>query len=284
MTTETTVWQADFVVPNAEAPTIEVALDALPRLAEEGIYAQFEDGKTHTRFALYINGQPSADLVTALEAAAGTKLDFRPVPEEDWVTKSNQALSPFFAGRFYITPREPEQRTPLTLFVPAGLAFGTGAHETTLGCLHLIDRLMHRYMPERAIDLGCGTGILAMALVKAGARNVIASDNDRDAVIVTEDNMKANDIPAHCIKPVLAEGFDHQALDGQFDLIVANILARPLIDLAPDIKRHLAPGGSVILSGLLTTQEQDVLAAYTPLGLHLHDHFRAGDWSALLLS
>src|SRR3546814_7865798 len=92
MTTETIIWQADFVVPNAQAPAIEAALDALPRLADEGIYAQFEDGKTQTRFALYINGEPPADLVTELEAAAGTKLAFEPVPEEDWVTKSNQAL------------------------------------------------------------------------------------------------------------------------------------------------------------------------------------------------
>jgi ribosomal protein L11 methyltransferase len=132
--------------------------------------------------------------------------------------------------------------------------------------------------------VGCGTGILAMAIVKAGAKNVIASDNDRDAVIVTEENMKANRIPGGYIKPVLAEGFKHPSLRGEYDLIVANILARPLIDMAPDIKRHLAPGGTVILSGLLRTQEREVLAAYSLVGLKRRQYFRSGDWSALLLT
>jgi len=281
---DTPIWQADFVVPNAKAVAIEAALDALPRLAEDGIYAQFEENKQETRFALYINGEPAAELVKDLEAAAGTPLDFQPVPDEDWVTKSNRALSPFFAGRFHITPWKPQRRTHYTLYVPAGLAFGTGAHETTRGCLHLIDREMHRRIPRRAIDVGCGTGILAMAMVKAGAKTVIASDNDRDAVIVTTENRKANRIPAPYIRPVLAEGFDHPALRGKYDLIVANILARPLIELAPDIRRHLAPGGAVILSGLLVSQEREVLAAYNLNGLHRRQYFRSGDWSALLLN
>ena len=282
--TSPTIWQADIVVPNARATKIEAGLDALEELAEHGIYSQFEEGKADTRFEIYITGEPAADLVAALETATGETLTFAPVPDEDWITRSNRALAPFYAGRFYITPQKPARRSHNTLFVPAGLAFGTGAHETTRGCLQLVDGVMRNWTPGRAIDVGCGTGILAMAMVKAGAREVIASDNDPDAVTVTRENMALNRIPKAAIHTYLAAGFRHPALAGTYDLIVANILARPLIELAPDIERHLARGGRVILSGLLVKQEREVLAAYNLVGLHRRQHCRLGEWSALLLT
>ena len=281
---DTTIWQADIVVPNARVSAIEAGLDAVEDLAEHGIYGRFEEGKADTRFEIYITGKPPVELAKALEAAVGQALSFAPVPDEDWITRSNRALSPFHAGRFYITPHKPARRGHNTLFVPAGLAFGTGAHETTHGCLRLIDRVMRNWTPARAIDVGCGTGILAMAMVKAGARDVMASDNDPDAVTVTRDNRALNRIPKAAIRTCLAAGFRHPALAGTYDLIVANILARPLVELAPEIERHLAPGGRVILSGLLVRQEREVLAAYSLVGLYRRQHCRLGEWSALLLT
>jgi ribosomal protein L11 methyltransferase len=284
--TDTTVWQADCILPLTEATGVEARLDDLPDFLDQGVYSQFEESADRIRFEIYVTGEPSPALVAALQEAMGTALAFAPVADEDWVTRSNHAVEPFWAGRFHIVPPHAAgEWSPYRIIIPAGLAFGTGHHETTRGCLLLIEEVLSRRPVRHAIDVGCGTGILAMALAKAGLEDVTATDNDPIAITVTRENMELNGLPAAAMTTLVAEGFQHEALEGkQYDLIVANILAGPLIALAPDMARHAAPGAEIILSGLLTSQEKEVLAAYAKMGFARRQHFRSGEWSALLLN
>jgi ribosomal protein L11 methyltransferase len=165
------------------------------------------------------------------------------------------------------------------------MAFGTGHHGTTLGCLRALDRLAGQgYVGQNVADIGCGTAVLAMAAARIWPNPVIASDIDEVAVDVARANAAANDLTDRVIC-VEAAGFDHPALHGAapFDLIFANILKGPLIELAPDVAAHAASGGYVILSGLLVEQAEDVTAAYVANGLALAHREDIGEWSTLTL-
>ena len=208
------------------------------------------------------------------------------VPDEDWVTRSQQNLPPVPAPPFLLFGRHdrPEtRRARHHIEMDAGLAFGSGHHETTLGCLRLLADVLKRRRPCRAADIGTGSGILAIAVAKAGCRHVFACDNDPDAVRVARQNFKINALPAH-IRPFWCSGLAHPAARraGPFDLIMANILATPLIDMAPAIAAHLAPGGQIILSGLLHTQKKRVLARYRQVGLTIQKDIRIGPWTSLM--
>ena len=213
-----------------------------------------------------------------------------PLPEIDWVTENQKSFQPIRAGRFYVHQQFQTEKPPsgtVPLLVNAGTAFGTGTHATTWGCLMLIDGLIRqRVTVKRALDLGCGTAILAMGMVKGHLSNrVIGSDIDPEAVRVARENAILNGTHGPGLKLATAPGLTHPVIrdGGPYDLIVANILARPLMTLSRDICRAMTPDGRLILSGLLIEQESMVLSAYRMQGLSLHGRLRRDGWSALLL-
>ncbi|HLB81034.1 MAG TPA: 50S ribosomal protein L11 methyltransferase, partial [Dongiaceae bacterium] len=188
------------------------------------------------------------------------------LPHRDWVAVSQRGLKPVRAGRFYVHGSHvggPPPRGCIALEIDPGLAFGTGHHESTRGCLLALDRLARTRRIARPLDLGCGSGILALAMARLWRAPVLAVDGDARAVTVTRENARANGV-ADLVRAVKGSGYAAAAVRrrGPFDLIVANILAKPLCRLAPGTARHLAAGGVAVLSGLLVEHEDAVLAAH----------------------
>lgn len=211
-----------------------------------------------------------------------------PLPEVDWVAENQKSFAPIRAGRFYVHQEFSTERPPpgtIELVVNAGTAFGTGTHATTRGCLLMLDAILKRRRPARALDLGCGTAILAMGLAAATRRPVAAGDIDAEAVRVAAENARLNRLHPY-LRPVTAVGLEHPQLKrgAPYDLIVANILARPLMRLAPSIAHALGRGGLVVLSGLLVEQEAMALSAYRAQGLSIRGRRRLDGWSTLLLA
>jgi ribosomal protein L11 methyltransferase len=212
---------------------------------------------------------------------------FDTVEARDWVKATLEDLVPVPAGRFVVHGSHDRARVPankLGIEIEAALAFGTGHHGTTRGCLLLLDHVLKKYYPRRVLDLGTGTGVLAIAAAKALHKAVLASDIDPASVRVARDNARLNET-GHLVQTIRATGFaaPQFAQRGPFDLVLANILANPLRQLATPMARHLAPGALVILSGLLTPQAAGVIAAYRARGLVPVRHLRIEGWSSLLL-
>ena len=223
---------------------------------------------------------------TAGPEIAGT-LTFDTVEAKDWVKASLEDLVPVPAGRFVIHGSHDRARVApnkLGIEIEAALAFGTGHHGTTRGCLLLLDHVLKSSRPERVLDLGTGTGVLAIAAAKALHRGVLASDIDAPSVRVARENAGLNRV-GNQIRAIRATGFAAPdfARAGRFDLVLANILANPLRQLSGPMARHLAPGAQVILSGLLTHQASAVIAAYRARDLVPVRHLRIEGWSSLLL-
>ncbi len=211
------------------------------------------------------------------------------LPETDWVAKVRRELSPVEAGRFYVYGSHDAHTVPEVcepLLIEAAMAFGTGHHGTTLGCLRALDRLDNAgVVGNRVVDIGCGTAVLAMAAARIWPNPVMASDIDEVAVDVARANVAANHLEGRVIC-VQAEGFDAQVLReaAPYDLIFANILKGPLIDLAPDMASNLASGGYAILSGILTGQADEVISVYARNGINLDHREDIGEWSTLTLT
>jgi len=210
------------------------------------------------------------------------------LPERDWVAESQRNLPPQTAGRFWVHGSHVTEAPPaglIPLLVEASIAFGTGRHETTQGCLTALTELADAGVAVRnALDLGCGSGVLAMAIAKLWPdARVLAADNDAPSVGVTRENAYLNGVPR--IVALESEGYAAPALRAAapFDLVAANILAAPLIALAPGLARNLALGGRAILSGLLTTQAPEVIQAQVRVGLRLEASRSYGEWDTLLL-
>jgi len=197
-------------------------------------------------------------------------------------------LSPVVAGRFFVYGSHDSERVPegcAPLLIEASMAFGTGHHGTTLGCLRALDRLAGQgFVGRSVLDLGCGTAVLAMAAARIWPGVMLASDIDAVAVEVAEVNVAANGLSGR-VRCVEAAGLDHPDLRAAapFDLVFANILKGPLVALGPAITESLVPGGRVILSGLLNEQAAEVIAVYSGLGNSLEDHAEIGDWSTLVM-
>lgn len=205
------------------------------------------------------------------EAFPEMKVEREVIPDVDWVAKSLEGLKPVRAGRFLVHgshDRDKVRSGDIAIEIDAGQAFGTGHHGTTAGCLEVIDRVVRSRRVRNALDLGTGSGVLAIAVRKLKNIPVLATDIDPIATRVAAENVRRNGIASGIVTET-APGFHSTAFSnhGPFDLIIANILARPLIKMAPQLVTHLAPGGSVILSGILASQRWKVLAAYN--GAHL---------------
>src|SRR6201999_2336674 len=215
--------------------------------------------------ALYTE-EPDAAFLSRI---AGREITVAPLPDQDWIRLSQEGLPPVRAGRFFVYGAHDAGTVPhgvIPMRIEAGLAFGTGHHETTALCLSLLSDIARRRTFVDVLDVGCGTGLLAIGAAKLWRRPVLASDIDPVAIDVTRDNARANGV-APLVRAVTADGLTHPVLAAAapYDLIVANILAGPLTHLAPGIVRALAPGGMLVLSGLLHYQENLVLSFYRDL-------------------
>jgi ribosomal protein L11 methyltransferase len=208
-------------------------------------------------------------------------------PEINWVAKSLEGLAPVIAGGFYVygsheTGPIPEGLTPMK--IDAAQAFGTGHHETTTGCLEAIETLLTQKQPQRIIDIGTGTGVLAIALAKRLGGKILATDIDPIAVNTTIENAIENGVGDN-LDVIEATGLDHDEIVARlpYDLIVANILAGPLTELAPGMGGIAQTGGTAILSGILNTQADGVIAAYELAGFKLVEHLKRKEWTTLVL-
>ena len=257
-----------------------------------GIVALVETGPESWQVDAYFpDGDPDeiADLVRdALGADAfGAFQGMEVLPETDWVAESLAGLAPVVAGRFVIHGNHdqdtlPAGRTPIA--IDAGQAFGTGHHGSTAGCLAVADRLIRRRRFVNPLDIGTGSGVLAIALAKTLHANVLASDIDPLAVRIAGENARHNNV-GNRVRVITAAGMDHPEIRARapYDLIVANILAGPLIRLAPQIAAALASGGTLVLSGLLPHQRGRIVAAYGAQGVRLVRAEMHDGWAILEL-
>lgn len=208
------------------------------------------------------------------------------VPPRDWVSENQAGFPPIRTGRFFVHGSHFRGAVPaaaVPILIDAATAFGTGEHATTRGCLLAMERVARP--PRRILDIGCGTGILAIAAAKFWHRPVLAFDIDSEAVRVTRVNARRNQV-GRAVRADIARGYRHRTIarHAPFDLVFANILARPLIGMAPDLARVLAPGGVGLLSGLLARQEAMVLAAQRMQGLYLVGRIALEGWHTLIVA
>ena len=243
----------------------------------------FEDGLSSMHVqALFETRKQAKDCLNAIDIGELEHF-ITQLPDEDWTAKSQAGLPPVHAGRFFIYGAHDKDKipddTPYPIQIEAGIAFGTGHHGTTKGCLLAFDELIQSYQPRDILDLGCGAGVLAIAAALALGIPVQASDIDPDSVTVTDENAKINAVAGH-IQTFQADGLD---ADQAYDLIFANILAGPLVALAPNIAKALKPSGYVILSGLLDEQAGILIKAYNAQGLLLTRTGSLAGWTSLTM-
>ena len=259
---------------------------------DQAAIAAFERPDGRWGVTMHFSDPPDQALVrervtnaTSAEIAQGIAFDT--VEAKDWVKASLDDLIPVPAGRFVVHGQHDRNRVApnkLGIEIEAALAFGTGHHGTTRGCLLLLDHVLKAWRPRRVLDLGTGTGVLAIAAAQALHEKILASDIDPLSVQVARENARLN-VSGHLVRAISATGFSAPqfAQAAPFDLVLANILANPLRQLATPMARHLAPSALVILSGLLTPQASGVIAAYRARGLVPVRHLRIEGWSSLLL-
>ena len=284
--------RASFTLPDEQAA--KATVDVLTETFFEGdaAVAAFERPDGRWDVTVHFSDSPDETLVRRLvsdaaDADIANTITFDTVEAKDWVKASLEDLVPVPAGRFVVHGAHDRARiapNKLGIEIEAALAFGTGHHGTTRGCLLLLDHVLKFRTPRRVLDLGAGTGVLAIAAAKARKRAVLASDIDAPSVKVARENARLNQC-GHLVQAVRAVGFAAPAFAqaGPFDLVLANILANPLRQLAGPMSGHLAPKALVILSGLLNHQAASVVAAYRARGLVPLWHLKIEGWSSLLL-
>lgn len=285
-------WRLTLPCTRAEAERLADDLPELALLDPPPVLMTSEpDPARPDRWQLdaYFEGRPSRILLRQVQALAPssrrTLPRARPVPREDWVTLSQAGLAPLAVGRFRVrTPDHPKLPGCIDLVIPAGLAFGTGQHETTRGCLEILDAMKRGGRQFRhVLDLGTGTGLLAFAARRLWpAARVTASDIDPVSIAVVRENAALNGIRG--VRLAVADGLDHRTLiaGAPYDLVVANILAGPLIEMAASIAMSLAPGGILMLAGLLDAQAAAVTRAYRSRGLRPVAQ-GSGEWPVLVM-
>jgi len=274
------VTEADDLFPGPDDPPVLVADEPDPSKPDEWL------------IHAYFDHQPVGEEIAILASLGSGPPQIEKLGEQDWVTMSQAGLQPIRAGRFTVhTPTYSPEPGRINFEIDAGLAFGTGQHATTSSCLAALDRLERGGAKfTNVTDIGTGTGLLAFAALSLwpGAK-CIATDIDPVAIDVARENAAINGVKlGHGAGELLlatADGMDSPMLAARapFDLILANILAGPLIELAPDFVRALATGGTIVLAGLLDAQADAVIAAHEKLGLSLCDR-GSGDWPVLVLS
>lgn len=254
-----------------------------------------EDKPDDWKLDVYLPRKPSAADRKAIDGLFTGKpphFEAERLPDADWVTESQKGVDPIRAGRFHVrTPEHDASDGAVDLVIPASQAFGTGQHATTAGCLTMLDRMRREGVrPRRLIDVGTGTGLLAFAALRLWPQAfATASDIDPVCDLVVTENARLNDVALGSrrgeLLMTIADGMDDPLLQlrGPYELLIANILARPLIELAPAFAEAVVPGGHVVLAGLLTTQEADVRRAYRRNGFRLARRLVNGDWSILWL-
>jgi ribosomal protein L11 methyltransferase len=260
-----------FITGKIESISIFAALEAA--FEEEGLpiaVLEVDEDKDIHEVSLYADGDIEMVESRLKDILAGLSLS-KPIerealPDIDWVAYSLEELKPVRAGRFFVHgahDRRKRHSGELAIEIEAGLAFGTGHHGTTAGCLEMLERVVRREHARNALDLGTGSAVLAIAVAKLAHIPVLATDIDPVAVKVAAANVRLNHVKT-LVETVTAPGFHHPIFGKRapFDLIVANILARPLMRLAPQMAGHIALGGSIVLSGILERQRDAVVAAY----------------------
>ncbi len=272
-----------------EAQALGTAMEALdPAPVGVGVF-EIEDGSGTFEIGAYFDAPPDATALALLEAAFGCKtFAVSQLPDRDWVAEVRRELAPVPAGRFWVHGSHDSDTVPpqkLGICIDAAMAFGTGHHGTTLGCLSAYDMLLKQGLaPRNAVDFGTGTGVLAIAAARSSDAQVTATDMDPIAVATAQANMRAN----RCGTRVLtlqALGTRHAAIRARapYDLIFANILANPLKRLAPQFAAVSEPGTIVILSGILNTQSTSVTRVYEGHGFRREHLLRIGEWDSLVL-
>jgi ribosomal protein L11 methyltransferase len=296
-------WKVTLPCTKAEAEALKDDISPLAWLDFPPVLMTSEAGGARPdewRLDAYFDHEPTAEMLELLAglapSAAGTEPAVAKVEDCDWVTLSQQGLEPIRAGRFFVhTPAHRDSAPPdlVALEIDAGRAFGTGQHETTSGCLVALSRLKaDGAAVADLVDLGTGTGLLAFAALKLWpAARAAASDNDPVAIEVSEENAAINGVRLGRgrgrgrLELIVAEGMEHARLQARapYDLVIANILAGPLIALAPSVAAAIAPGGRLILAGLLDHQAPAVAAAYRRQGMMLSGRVERGEWPTLVM-
>lgn len=282
------LWRLLVKVP---ADATDVMMSALEPFGDS--VATFEGGAGVTVVEVIGREWPdetAVSLAVALAAAsaglAAPEVSIDRLAPRDWLAANRRSFPPFAIGRYFIHGSDFKGRVArgaIGLALDAGAAFGTGRHASTEGCLRAFDRLAPDRHVARALDLGCGSAILAIAIAKTWGAKVVAADVDSAAVGVARANIRSNGVGRH-VRAVVSRGFDSPALGRAplFDLIVANIQLGPLVALAGAIARHVRPGGAVVLSGLLEGEGADLVGAFLAAGLRLREAIHVGEWLTLL--
>jgi len=281
-------WRLTLPCTRAEAEAIdagEIAIDAVLMTTEE-----VEDDVERWRLDAYSEARPDAAMIATIRALVPSAADVEPVVEplydEDWVAMSQAGLEPIREGRFVVHTSAHPIDPPVggrAFLIDAGRAFGTGHHATTSGCLAMLDAMATREFAN-VIDIGTGTGLLAFAArhLWPSAR-IMATDIDPMAVDVTRENAGTNEIAG--VDLIVADGALDDAITAAapYDLIIANVLAGPLVSMAPELAAIATPGATIVLAGLLETQRAQVVDAYAACGCTLLEADRRGDWTILKL-
>lgn len=283
-------WQAAFVIPAAAAGTAENAFDDIALSV-----ARFEtDEKNHLwTFEILFGEKPDAGdlkrrlmLLSVLHEVPLPELNLKEIEQKDWLKAVAQNFPPLAIGRFYVHGahvKEPPPAGAIPIQIDAGAAFGSGEHGTTGTCLEALDWLARKHDFNNVLDMGCGSGILAIAAAKLWNAEVLAADIDPVAALVAAENARINRAR---LEAIVSDGYLSEKIKRRapFDLIVSNILARPLVKFAPQLKAHLRGGGAAVLSGLLSSQEAQVKNAHLAQGLTFVRRFEGGDWRTLVFT
>lgn len=286
------LWSASFIASPETAASLSDAFGdealsltimAPPRAGKAEVEAIFDappdDGALQTRIAI----------LASLHGVKAPKITVKQLPGLDWLKKVSEDFPPLPIGAWVVFGAQHKakaaQHRKIPLQIDATSAFGTGEHPTTRGCLLMLDWMLKRgFKPRSMLDMGCGSGILAMAYAKTTRGRAVGVDLDPASVEIAKANIRANGLGSW-MRVALGNGYKTPLVrqNKPYDLIMANIFAGPLCKMAYDLKKHLNPGGMVILSGLLTHQANGVIAAHRMQGLRLIRHMKLGEWSVLAL-